>query len=201
MASREASTKKTTTVLIAMKQSSDGSHTLAPNSTIQSIDLAKSRTSLPIFCDDMESPAARNKIIMDSFNGVAKTTIGRGKEEKLAGQILTFNVKEGERIPEKIDEGRLLIQVYEKVPETLSVEDSYEEKTAFNLAMAEPELPRDFLARFGCRFQQKPGIRGVYSSLYQDIVLEGAPIYSKRGPKGDLIEQKGNLKGTQNSSC
>ena len=78
---------KTTTVLIAMKQVSDGFHTLAPNSTIQSVDLAKSKTSLPIFNDDMEHPGARNKIIMDSFNGVAKTTIGRGKEEKLAGQI------------------------------------------------------------------------------------------------------------------
>ena len=80
MVSKEASTKKTTTVLIAMKQVSDGSHTLAPNSTIQSVNLAKSKTSLPILNDDMEHPGARNKIIMDSFNGVAKTTIGRGKE-------------------------------------------------------------------------------------------------------------------------
>ena len=46
------------------------------------------------FLYGFESPATRNKI--NSFNGVAKTTIGRGKEEKLAGQILTFTIKESE---------------------------------------------------------------------------------------------------------
>ena len=50
---------------------------------------------------------------MDCFNGVTKTTFGQGKEEKLVGQILTFNIKEGEKIPEKIDEGRLLLQLYQ----------------------------------------------------------------------------------------
>ena len=120
---------------------------------------------------------------MDSFNGVAKTTIGRGKEEKLAGQILTFNIKEGERIPEKIDEGRLLIQVYEKVPATLSVEDAYEEKTAFNQAMAEPELPRDFLAKFGCRFQQKPGMKSEFQRSHKKALLhlaQAKPGYDNR---------------------
>ena len=69
---------------------------------------------------------------MDIFHGVAKTTIGRGKEERLAGQILTWNIKEGESIPEKIDEGRLLTHVYEKVPETITVDESHGQKIAFN---------------------------------------------------------------------
>ena len=152
-------------MLVAMKQTSDLSHAVAPNSTIQSIDLAKSKTSLSLLSDDMEQPGQRNKIVMDSFNGVAKTTIGRGKEEKLAGQLLTFNIKEGERIPEKIDEGRLLLQLYNKQMRTLSADDAYEEKTALKLAMAETGSPRDFLARLGCRFQQMPGIRGGKSEF------------------------------------
>ena len=85
---------------------------------------------------------------------MAKSTIGRGKEEKLAGQILTFNIKEGEKIPKKIDEGRLLLQLYHKQPATLSVDDAYEEKTALKLAMAESGLPRDFLARLQLRKSQ-----------------------------------------------
>ena len=140
--SKEPSTKKTSTVQIGLKQSSDSSHFLAPNSTNAAIDLAKSKTSLPILCDDIESSAQRNKLVMDSFNGATKTTIGRGKEEKLAGQILTFNVKPQEKIPEKIDEGRLFLQLYEKQMETQCLEDIYDEKTAFKVAMNEPGTPR-----------------------------------------------------------
>ena len=53
-----------------MKQVSDSSHAVAPNSTIQSIDLAKSKTSLPLLCDDMEAPGQRNKLVMET--GVKK---------------------------------------------------------------------------------------------------------------------------------
>ena len=53
-----------------MKQTSDLSHALAPNSTIQSIDLAKSKTSLALLSDDMEVPAQRNKLVMET--GVKK---------------------------------------------------------------------------------------------------------------------------------
>ena len=111
---------------------------------------------------------------MDSFNGVAKTTIGRGKEERLAGQILTWNIKEGESIPEKIDEGRFLTHVYEKVPETITVDESHEQKIAFNWTMAESELPRDFLAKFGCRFQQKPGMNLEFQRSHKKALLHPA---------------------------
>ena len=57
-------------MLVAMKQTSDLSHALAPNSTIQSIDLAKSKTSLALLSDDMEVPAQRNKLVMET--GVKK---------------------------------------------------------------------------------------------------------------------------------
>ena len=174
---------KTSTVLVAMKQVSDSSHTVAPNSTIQSIDLAKSKTALPLFCDDIEHPSSRNKIIMDSFNGVSKTTIGRGKEDKLAGQILTFNIKDGEKIPEKIDEGRLFLQVYQKRLSTLNVDDAYDEKTAFTLAMAEPGVPRDFLARLGCCFVQKPGRKSEFQKCHKKALLhlvQVKPNYDNR---------------------
>ena len=114
---------------------------------------------------------------------MAKTTIGRGKEEKLAGQILTFNIKDGEKIPEKIDEGRLLLQLYHKQPATLSVEDAYEEKTALKLAMAESGSPRDFLARLGCRFQQMPGRKSEFQRCHKRALLHLAqvkPSYDNR---------------------
>ena len=43
---------------------------------------------------------------MDSFNEVA--TICRGKEEKLAGQIQTYQGEGTVHVPENIDKGRLL---------------------------------------------------------------------------------------------
>ena len=84
LASKEPSTKKTSTVLIAMKQTSDASHAVAPNSTIQSIDLAKSQTSLALFCDDIESAAQRNKLVMET--GLKKESTVRCK---LFGKIET----------------------------------------------------------------------------------------------------------------
>ena len=181
--SREPSTKKTSTVQIGLKQSSDASHFLAPNSSNAAIDLAKSKTSLPVLCDDIESQAQRNKLIMDSFNGATKTTIGRGKEDKLAGQILTFNIKPEERIPEKIDEGRLFLQLYEKQMDVQSLEDIYDEKTAFKAAMNDPGVPRDFLAKVACRFIQKPGQKSEFQIHHKTALLllaQVKPDYDSR---------------------
>ena len=176
LVSREPSTKKTSTVQIGLKQSSDVSHFLAPNSTNAAIDLAKSKTSLPVLCDDIESPAQRNKLVMDSFNGATKTTIGRGKEEKLAGQILTFNIKPEEKIPEKIDEGRLFLQLYEKVNDSQCLEDIYDEKTAFKVAMNDAGLPRDFLAKVSSRFCQGPGLKSEFQICHKTALLLLAQI-------------------------
>ena len=176
LVSREPSTKKTSTVQIGLKQSSDISHFLAPNSTNAAIDLAKSKTSLPVLCDDIESSTQRNKLVMDSFNGATKTTIGRGKEEKLAGQILTFNIKPEEKIPEKIDEGRLFLQLYEQVSDTQCLEDIYDKKTAFKVAMNDPGLPRDFLAKVSRRFSQSQGQKSEFQIFHKTALLLLAQI-------------------------
>ena len=111
LGSSEPATAKTTTALLAQKIFSDISHFLAPNSTPASINQGKSVSSMTWLIDDMESAAMRHQVLMDSYNGASKTTIGRGEEKKLGGQMMTLNFKNNEKLEEKLDEGRVFIHL------------------------------------------------------------------------------------------
>ena len=94
--SYETSTAKTMTTKLVLKTVSDSSHFLAQSSSEQSLNSLKSKTSFPFAVDDIETKAIEHKIILNSFNGATKTTIGRGREKPISGLIISKNFKEDE---------------------------------------------------------------------------------------------------------
>ena len=123
--SYETSTAKTLTTKLVLKTVSDSSHFLAQSSSEQSKNSLKANTSPPFAIDDIESITIEHKIILNSFNGATKTTIGQGKEKPLAGLILSKNYKDNEIMEEKDDEGWTFVQIYDKRIND-DIEDAYE---------------------------------------------------------------------------
>ena len=60
--------------------------------------------------------------------------------------------------------------------ETQCLEDIYDEKTAFKVAMNEPGTPRDFLAKVACRFIQKTGQKSDFQNCHKTALLLLAQI-------------------------
>ena len=87
---------------------------MAPGTSQASIELTKSLSSFPLLLDDVENLPMRHKLIMDSYNGASKTTIERGEEIKIAGQLISFNITPKERLLPKEDEGRTLLHHFVK---------------------------------------------------------------------------------------
>ena len=87
---------------------------MAPGTSLASIEVTKSLSSFPVLLDDVENIYMRHNLIMDSYNGASKTTIERGEETKMAGQIISFNITATEKLQPKEDEGRTLLHHFVK---------------------------------------------------------------------------------------
>ena len=180
--SYETSTAKTLTTKLVLKTVSDSSHFLAQSSSEQSVNSLKSKTSLPFAIDDIETKAVEHKIILSSFNGATKTTIGRGREKPLAGLILSKNFKENEVMEEKDDEGRTFVQIYDKKI-VADIEDAYEAEAEHADAMDDNVLCRDFFAKMSSKFLKNRGEKSVFQEKHQaacGILAELKPGYGNR---------------------
>ena len=183
--SYETSTAKTLTTKLVLKTVSDGSHFLAQSSSEQSVNSLKSKTSLPFAIDDIETKAIEHKIILSSFNGATKTTIGRGKEKPLAGLIISKNFKENEVMEEKDDEGRTFVQIFDKKIEG-DIEDAYEAEAEHADVMDDNVLCRDFLAKMTSKFLKNKGEKSIFQEKHQaacGVLAERKPGYGNRKVK------------------
>ena len=172
LASRESSTMKTATAVLCQKMFSQQT-IMAPGSSQASIDLAKAISSNTVFVDDLEQPNTRHKLIMDGYNGASKTTIERGEEVKLAGQIISFNITNSDRMMPKEDEGRTLLHHFPSLNEERDFEESFENQVEHNEAMKSKGAPHDFHAYFGAKnFSREPGERSNWQVIqrYQHVV-------------------------------
>ena len=163
-----------------MQHVSHCSHFLAQSSSEQSV--MKSRTSLPFAIDDIETKAVEHKIILSSFNGATKTTIGRGREKPLAGLILSKNFKENEVMEEKDDEGRTFVQIYDKKVDA-DIEDAYDAEAEHADAMDDNVLCRDFFAKMTSKFLKNKVGKSIFQEKHQaacGILAEMKPGYGNR---------------------
>ena len=183
--SYETSTGKTLTTKLILKTVSDTSHFLAQSSSEQSVNALKAKTSLPFSIDDIEIKSAEHKIILSSFNGATKTTIGRGREKPLAGLVLSKNFKENEVVEEKDDEGRAFIQIYDKKID-LDIEDAYDSEAEHADAMDDNQLCRDFLAKMTSKFLKNKNKKSNFQQKHQaacGIISEMKSAYGSRKVK------------------
>lgn len=180
--SYETSTAKTMTTKLVLKTVSDSSHFLAQSSSEQSLNSLKAKTSMPFAIDDIESKAIEHRIILSSFNGATKTTIGRGREKPLGGLIMSKNFKENEIIEEKDDEGRTFVQIYDKRIND-DIEEAYEAEADHADVMEDNILCRDFLARMTPMFLKNKGQRSGFQEKHQaacGILTDKKPGWGNR---------------------
>ena len=180
--SYETSTAKTMTTKLVLKTVSDSSHFLAQSSSEQSLNFLKSKTSLPYAVDDIEIKAVEQKIILNSFNGVTKTTIGRGREKPISGLIMSKNFKEDEIMEEKDDEGRTFVQIFDKKIDG-DIDDAYEAEAEHADVMDDNILCRDFLAKLTTKFLKSKGDKSIFQEKHQaacGMLAERKPGYGNR---------------------
>ena len=181
LGSTEPSTQKTATAMLALKILSDVTMFMAPGSSVPSVDLLKSFTSNFNLIDDIDNTETRKKIIMDSYNGAVKTTIERGEEVKLSGQIFTLNFTPKDRLLPKEDEGRTWIMVFSKIIEDPEdFDEAFESRMAHNEAMQSRGSPRDFLSYLGCKMFKKE--EGQRRSVWQQTHKEASRIIKDLKP-------------------
>ena len=148
----------------------------------QSVNALIAKTSLPF---SIEIKSAEHKIILSSFNGATKTTIGRGREKPLAGLVLSKNVKENQVVEEKDDEGRAFIQIYDKKID-LDIEDAYDSEAEHADAMDDNQLCRDFLAKMTSKFLKNKNKKSNFQQKHQaacGIISEMKSAYGSRKVK------------------
>ena len=178
-ASKDPSTMKTTTALLCQKVFSQQNMFMAPGSTQASIDLAKSMSSNTILLDDLENMKTRHKLIMDGYNGASKTTVERGEEYKLAGQLISFNITETDRLLPKEDEGRTLIHHFPAIKDDQDFDDAFDHQVEHQEAMKSKGAPHDFHAAFGANnFKKEPGERSHWQDAHKEAmrVLRGEGV-------------------------
>ena len=96
----------------------------------------------------MEGENAQNKAMVGSLNGASKFSKGEGEEQLLGGIIYTKNLKLGQKIPEKIKEGRNNMILMEKNMEyeTGDRGDTCDQNFELINEMSGLNMPRDYLA-------------------------------------------------------
>ena len=178
-ASKDPSTMKTTTALLCQKVYSQQNMFMAPGSTQASIDLAKSLSSNTFFLDDLENIKTRHKLIMDGYNGASKTTVERGEESKLAGQLVSFNITETDRLLPKEDEGRTLLHHFPGFKDDQEFDEAFDHQVEHQEAMKGQGAPHDFHATFGAKhFKGEPGERSLWQEAHKEAmrVLKGEGV-------------------------
>ena len=185
LGSAEPSTMKTSTLLLCLKMTSDPGRFMAPGSSLASVDLMKTLSSHSVLLDDIEDLSVHHKIIMDGYNGACKSTIERGEEIKIAGQIMSFNITPKDCMQHKEDEGRTLLQLYKKLLNIeIDFDELFENQVEHQEAMKSKGAPHDFLVAFGAKyFCQEPGERSKWQEAHKEamrILREKMPDFNIR---------------------
>ena len=149
LASTEPESQKTTLSLLGLKAIGDRSNFCGSDSTTEAIDERRCYNPFPFVLDDSERSRAEHKLLVGSLNAAAKNTVSKGIQEKIAGLIITKNLKEKEKWELKVLSGRLvwLLMSPARFHFEEDMEDNYDSVAEHILAMRSSDMPRDFLAR------------------------------------------------------
>ena len=149
LASTEPESQKTTLSLLGLKAIGDRSNFCGSDSTTEAIDERRCSNPFPFVLDDSERSRAEHKMLVGSLNAASKNTVSKGSQEKIAGLIITKNLKQQEKWEMKVLTGRLvwLLMSPASFHFEEDMEDNYDSVAEHILAMRSSDMPRDFLAR------------------------------------------------------
>ena len=88
-------------------------------------------------------------MLVGSLNAATKNTVSKGAQEKIAGLIITKNLRHQEKWELKVLTGRLVWLLMSPASHHFEQDmgDNYDSVAEHILAMRSSEMPRDFLAR------------------------------------------------------
>ena len=175
LASTEPESQKTTLSLLGLKAIGDKSNFCGSDSTTEAIDEMRCSNPFPFVLDDSERSRAEHKMLVGSLNAASKNTVSKGKQEKIAGIIITKNLKQQEKWELKVLTGRLvwLLMSPASFHFEEEMEDNYDSVAEHVLAMRSSDMPRDFLARLTRWFiPPGPGKFCPYQVRLQSIFLK-----------------------------
>ena len=149
LASTEPESQKTTLSLLGLKAIGDRSNFCGSDSTTEGIDERRCSNPVPFVLDDSERSRAEHKMLVGSLNAASKNTVSKGSQEKIAGLIITKNLKEKEKWELKVLTGRLVWLLMSPASYHFEedMEDNYDSVAEHILAMRSSDMPRDFLSR------------------------------------------------------
>ena len=108
LASTEPESQKTTLSLLGLKAIGDRSNFCGSDSTTEAVDERRCSNPFPFVLDDSERSRAEHKMLVGSLNAASKNTVSKGSQEKIAGLIITKNLKHHEKWELKVLSGRLV---------------------------------------------------------------------------------------------
>ena len=149
LASTEPESQKTTLSLVGLKAIGDRTNFCGSDSTTEAIDERRCSNPFPFVLDDSERSRAEHKMLVGSLNAASKNTVSKGSQDKIAGIIITKNLKQQEKWEMKVLSGRLvwLLMSPARFHFDEEMEDNYDSVAEHILAMRSSDMPRDFLAR------------------------------------------------------
>ena len=165
LASTEPESQKTTLSLLGLKAIGDKSNFCGSDSTTEAVDERRCSNPFPFVLDDSERSRAEHKMLVGSLNAASKNTVSKGCQEKIAGLIITKNLKHQEKWEQKVLTGRLcwLLMSPASIHFDQDMEDNYDSVAEHILAMRSSDMPRDFLARLTRWFiPAGPGLMSPY---------------------------------------
>ena len=179
LASIEPESQKTTLSLLGLKAIGDRSNFCGSDSTTEAVDERRCSNPFPFVLDDSERSRAEHKMLVGSLNAASKNTVSKGTQEKIAGLIITKNLKHQEKWELKVLTGRLvwLLMSPASVHFEQDMEENYDSVAEHISAMRSSDMPRDFLARLTRWFI--PVGPGQLSS-YQEFHKEGSILLKSR---------------------
>lgn len=165
LASTEPESQKTTLSLLGLKAIGDRSNFCGSDSTTEAVDERRCTNPFPFVLDDSERSRAEHKMLVGSLNAASKNTVSKGSQDKIAGLIITKNLKHKEKWEQKVLTGRLvwLLMSPASIHFEQAMEDNYDCVAEHILAMRSSDMPRDFMARLTRWFiPAGPGQRSPY---------------------------------------
>ena len=149
LASIEPESQKTTLSLLGLKAIGDKSNFCGSDSTTEGIDERRCSNPFPFVLDDSERSKAEHKMLVGSLNAASKNTVSKGTQEKIAGLIITKNLKHQDKWEQKVLTGRLvwLLMSPANIHFDQDMEENYDNVAEHIMAMRSSDMPRDFLAR------------------------------------------------------
>ena len=159
LASVEPETQKTTMALLGLKAIGDKSNFCGPDSTAQALDELRCQNPFPFVYDDSERSRDEHKMLVGSLNAGAKHTVMKGTMEKIAGLVITKNLKETEKWEMKVLAGRLVWLLLTPARHHLEEEmgDNYDSMADYIRAMRSSKMPR-----YECSISLKCIILGLF---------------------------------------